>query len=165
MGVRLGSGHQGNPKTASWPPTPRRPASPNETSDSELLHVTVKGKQIVIGIPKQKGRKGGMGVVMKGFAQLDREVKSFAVKICRDAEVMNREYTIWGSLHHKNILELTGILDQNGPFHSRTLIFVSHFMKQGSLANYLKLNALADRLRLVSEARVPCADGCPTSIT
>lgn len=75
---------------------------------------------------------------------------------------MKRERDIWRTLQHENVLPLCGVCELASALASMPMcMFVSPFMRQGSLLEYLRRNAFADRLRLVGSSR----DHCRTTLT
>lgn len=115
------------PRFARWSLEER----PTAESPSELE--VDDGSVVKLAIPDQKAISGAFGTVVKGFTYEEGKVTTYAVKICRGKSVMPREYEIWKSLTHRNILPLIGTVDTG----SCERIFVSKYLVRGDLSRYL----------------------------
>ncbi|EJD49372.1 kinase-like protein [Auricularia subglabra TFB-10046 SS5] len=117
------------------------------------FEMDIDGKPATVMIPDNERQfRGGMSTVKKGYTVIDGEVKWYAVKICdqRLEAIIRREFRVWKSLSHENILPLSGFLVREGPLLAmKTYVFVSPFMQRGTLAEYIQDNQQADRLGLM----------------
>lgn len=116
------------------------------------LEVEIGGSMVKILIRKQKSIAGAFGTVMRGYTYAKGIVRVYALKACRGNKIMPREYEIWKSLAHRNVLPLLGVVDTyvSG---ARQRIFVSPYQHKGDLARYLKSTQPGNRrlLRLMTD--------------
>lgn len=74
------------------------------------LQFLPNGTSIKLIIPeKQKVRgKGATGTILKGYGEVDGRILDFAVKMCQDVKIMDREIAIWRQLRHEHLLPFHG---------------------------------------------------------
>lgn len=143
----------------SWPSSPRTftaTGAPDGLVEMTLSCVRNSADgEITIVVPKQTPIQGGMAVVLKGYANVGGRVQCLAIKILKtyEPEFGKREERAWRKLNHPHVLPFYGacsipVQNFGGPIQQA---FVSPFMKQGTLANYLYHNPRCDRLKLMIE--------------
>lgn len=119
-----------------------------ETFLGKDLQFEIDGGRIEVSLAMQSVGRGGSGTVMKATSRVAGINAIFAVKICQNDKIMPREYDIWKSLFHDNILPLCGTLHSRFP-GPRLQIYVSPYLDRGTLLGYLQSTPQAPRLPLM----------------